>query len=316
MKKLLTFIFFSLFLFSNEPYKKIITKNFIISSMLYKDILYVSTNNGVVEVYNIKSKKNLYNIKLDSIKDYLNNDINPKIFQTHTIDGKNILILSQDSNGDSKLFIYDGLKLNKININSEPIIKKAYFVDNENILLGFLSNEIWLYNIKTNSIIWRQKPSDAVFSDLIINDYEDYEAISTTEGGIIYIIDLKNGNIKKELKGANFDNIYTLVSVKNIILSAGRDRICGIYNKDNNKFRRLHTEFLSYVVGLSKDSTLGAVSYNEDNDILIFKIKNLDRISLLKGGDALPNTIIFINNKSIIASFDSKSILFWNIKGE
>ncbi|MDE6885571.1 MAG: hypothetical protein K2P17_00805 [Helicobacteraceae bacterium] len=311
MQKIILFLLFSIVLNALQPNSKIYTQNFISSIFIYKDILYVSSDNGEVEIYNINSKKKLDSIKLDSISDYFGNKIEPKVFQTHTIDGKKLLILSQDSNGSSKISLYEDRKLVNLDINNaDSIIKKAYFIDNDNILLGFLSNEIWLYNLKQNHIVWRVKPSEAVFSDLIINENE---AISTTEGGIIYIIDLKNGKISKELEGANFDNVYMLDSKFNVILSAGRDKACGVYYKNSASFKRLETEFLSYAVALSKDSTLGAVSFNENNDILIFNTANLKKIVLLNGGDALPNSIIFIDNSNIVASFDSKSILFWKI---
>lgn len=310
MKIFAIIILMALSLFGLEPYKKIISKNIISSISIYKNILYVSTNNGVVEIYDIKSSKLLGEIKLEHIKDYFDNLMPPRIFQTNSIDGKHILLLSQGDGGSTKLSLYNNKMLEDIKLDIDSIIKKAYFIDNDKILLGFLSNEILAYSLKERRILWRQKPSDAVFSDLILGENEAY---STTEGGVIYILDLANGNIKRVLRGANFDNIYMLASTKDIILSSGRDKICGIYNKNNGKFDRLTTDFLSYAVGISKDSRVGAVSYNESNDILVFNTRTLEKISMLTGGDALPNSIIFIDDKNIVASFDSKSILFWNI---
>lgn len=318
MKKIkLAFLYFlwtNLFiciLSANEPYKKIIASSIVTSINLYKNILYISTNDGTIEIYDLNNFKKIKVIKLEPIVDNFNNQLMPKVFQTHTIDGKNILLISQISIGGSQISIYNGVKLKNIELeNQSSMISKAYFVDENKILIGFLSNEIWLYDLKENRIIWSTTPSISVFSDLIIS--KDY-AFSTTEGGIIYLINLKNGEIAKELSGANFDNIYMLAFAKNIILSAGRDKSCGIYNIKNDTFKRLETKFLSYAVGISEDSKFGAVSFNENNDILIFETNNLNKIDILKGGDALPNKIIFINNKNVIASFDSKNILFWKI---
>ncbi|RAX54036.1 hypothetical protein CCY99_04975 [Helicobacter sp. 16-1353] len=312
MKKIFFYLLlFSLILSANQPYKKITTNNFITSLDLYKNTLYVSTDKGEVEIYNTNTNKKIGSIKLDSINDYFGNKLLPKVFHTHTLDGKNILIVSQDNNSGSKISIYNNKKMYEVKPNNQTsMISKAYFIDSDKILFGSLSNEISLYSLSQKKMIWHIQPSEAVFSDLI---FDENTAISTTEGGIIYLIDLENGNIIKSLEGANFDNVYMLASAKNIILSAGRDKTCGIYDKVSGNFKRLETDFLSYAVGISKDSTLGAVSLNENNDILIFNTTTLSRIDILKGGNALPNTIIFIDNENIISGFDSKSILFWKI---
>lgn len=293
-----------------QPYKKITTKNLITSINLYGDELYISSDAGLVEVYDINNTKKLREIKLDQIYDYFGDAIYPKIFSTHTIDGKNILILSQDSNGSSKIQIYNDGGFRKIELNNTSFVNKAYFIDKDRILIGLLSNEIILYSLSKDKIMWITQPSQAVFSDLIVaNDF----AFSTTEGGIIYIIDIESGKIIKTLEGANFDNVYMLASAKDILLSAGRDKTCGVYDIKSGEFRRLETHFLNYAVGISKDSTFGAISDNENNDILIFDTKTLDKIDILKGGDALPNKIIFIDNHHIVAGFDSRNVLFWKI---
>lgn len=293
-----------------EPYKKITIQNIITSIDLYNDELYISSDLGIVEVYNINNSQKIKEIKLEKIYDYFGDSFYPKIFSTHTIDGKNILIVSQDSNGSSKIQIHNNQGLKTIQLNNTSFINKAYFIDKDRILIGLLSNEIILYSLKSDKILWILQPSQAVFSDLIFNGKF---AFSATEGGIIYMIDINKGKIIKTLEGANFDNIYMLASAKNILLSAGRDKTCGIYNINNGEFKRLNTHFLSYAVGISSDSTLGAISDNENNDILVFDTKNLSKIDILKGGDALPNKIIFIDNNHIIAGFDSNNVLFWKL---
>lgn len=313
MRKLLCCIALVAFAWGLEPSKKILAESIVTSINLYENTLFVSTNNGKVEMYNIHTNAKLSTIKLDNITDYFGDAIAPKIFNTHTIDGKNILVVSQDSAGGSKISLVSlaPQSIRQIPLEGQSaIINKAYFVDKDRILIGFLSNEIWLFDIKNHKLIWSISPSEAVFSDLIMRENV---AISTTEGGVIYVIDLKSGKITNRFEGANFDNVYMLASAGNRILSAGRDMICGIYDMDSGHFRRVETEFLSYAVGISADSALGAVSLNEDNDILIFDTASLERIAVLRGGDALPNGIIFAG-KRVIAGFDSREILFWELE--
>ena len=311
--KILLILFICIITYAIEPHKKITIENLATSINLYKNELYISSDLGKVEVYDINTFKKIKEIEIEKIYDYFGEPFYPRIFSTHTIDGENVLITSQDSNGNSKIQIHNKNGLKKIQLNNTSFIKKAYFVDKDRILIGLLSNEIILYSISKNKILWEIQPSQAVFSDLI---FDDRFAFSTTEGGVIYIIEIDSGKIIKKLEGANFDNVYMLASAKNILLSAGRDKTCGIYNIKNGEFKRLKTNFLSYAVGISSDSNLGAISDNENNDILIFETKTLDKIAILKGGDALPNTIIFIDNNTIVAGFDSRNILFWKLGGE
>ncbi len=309
MYKTILILFICVTVNAIQPYKKIIIDNIITSIDIYNNKLYISTNAGLIEVYDITNYNKIDEIKLEKIYDYFGDSFYPKVFSTHTIDGKNILILSQDSNGSSKIQIYNK-NFKTIKLDNTSFVNKAYFIDKDRILIGLLSNEIMLYNIKDNSVIWSLQPSQAVFSDLIFNGKF---AFSTTEGGIIYMIDIDSGKIIKTLEGANFDNIYMLANAKNILLGSGRDKICGIYDINNGEFKRFNTNFLSYAVGISNDATIGAISDNENNDIVVFDIKNLNKIYTLKGGDALPNKIIFINKSHIVAGFDSKNVLFWKL---
>ena len=311
MQKVLGFVLVLVLVMSvlcaNEPYKKITIDHLITSIHLYDDELYISSDSGVIEVYNINDFKKIKEIKLEKIYDYFGNSFYPKIFCTHTIDKEKILIISQDSNGGSKLQIYDN-GFRTIPLENTSFVNKAYFIDENRILIGLLSNEIILYDMAKDEVLWEIQPSQAPFSDLI---FDGNLAFSTTEGGVVYIIDIESGNIKKKLEGANFDNVYMLASAKDILLSAGRDKTCGIYNIKDGTFNTLKTRFLSYAVGISSDSTLGAISDNENNDILIFDTKTLGKIDILKGGDALPNRIIFIDNDTVVAGFDSRNVLFW-----
>ena len=162
-----------------EPYKKITIQNIITSIDLYNDELYISSDLGIVEVYNINNSQKIKEIKLEKIYDYFGDSFYPKIFSTHTIDGKNILIVSQDSNGSSKIQIHNNQGLKTIQLNNTSFINKAYFIDKDRILIGLLSNEIILYSLKSDKILWILQPSQAVFSDLIfkIESYlEDNEA--------------------------------------------------------------------------------------------------------------------------------------------
>lgn len=297
--------------------QKITAKDSINYISTYKNTLYISTNSGEVEIYNLQTRKKIDSIKLPNITDLWGEVRAPRVFNTHTKDGKSLLIVSQDTADKSNLFIYKNSKLRKIDLGEKNgIIKNAFFVNDDEILLSISSFEIIRYNIARGEVVWSLKPKfleaiNEVFTDLRING--DL-AISSTEGGSLYLIDLANGEVKRILKGANFDYIYMLGTTKNVALTAGRDKICGVYNLTNGDFKRIKTEFMIYAVAISSDSSRGAVSYNENGDILIFNTQTLAKIALLTGGNAPTSQVIFMDNSKVLAAFGNDSVLFWNLK--
>lgn len=297
--------------------QKITAKDSINYISTYKNTLYISTNSGEVEIYNLQTRKKIDSIKLPNITDLWGEVRQPRVFNTHTKDGKSLLIVSQDTADKSNLFIYKNSKLRKIDLGEKNgIIKNAFFVNDDEILLSISSFEIIRYNIARGEVVWSLKPKfleaiNEVFTDLRING--DL-AISSTEGGSLYLIDLANGEVKRILKGANFDYIYMLGTTKNVALTAGRDKICGVYNLTNGDFKRIKTEFMIYAVAISSDSSRGAVSYNENGDILIFNTHSLAKIALLTGGNAPTSQVIFMDNSKVLAAFGNDSVLFWNLK--
>lgn len=321
MKKItlfLTLIFsfasvaFSADLTQINPAHKITAKDSINYISTYKNTLYISTNSGEVEIYNMDSRKKIDSIRLLNITDLWGKSSAPRVFNTHTMDGKKILIVSQATADKSNLHIFSNGKLQSIDLGERAdIIKNAFFVSDDEVVLGIRSFEILRYNVRTGAVVWSVKPKFEVFTDLRING--DF-AISTTEGGRIYLIDLKSGEVQKILKGANFDYIYALGTSKNVALTAGRDKICGVYDLQSGDFRRVKTEFIAYVVGISSDSTRGAVSYNENGDILVFESQSLKQIALLTGGNAPTSQVIFMNNSRILGTFGNNEVLFWNLK--
>lgn len=301
---------------------KITAKDLVNYISTYKNNLYISTNSGEVEIYDLQTRKKKDSIKLPNITDLWGEVSAPRVFNTHTKDGKSLLIVSQDTADKSNLFIHNNGKgenseLRKIDLGEKSgIIKNAFFVSDDEILLSISSFEIIRYNIARSEVVWSLKPKfleaiNEVFTDLRING--DL-AISTTEGGSLYLIDLANGEVRRILKGANFDYIYMLGSAKNVALTAGRDKICGVYNLTNGDFKRVKTEFIAYVTAISSDSSRGAVSYNENGDILIFEAQTLAKIALLTGGNAPTSQVIFMDNSNVLAAFGNDSVLFWNVK--
>lgn len=279
----------------------------IINSLYSLDnILYISTLNGKVEIWDLAKRAKIGEIVLENIVDINGERIKPKVFFSHTLDNKKILIVSKSSS-KTDISIYSGGKLKVLDFK-DKMIKSAFFVNDEEILISVDSYAILLYNIKSEKIVWYLEPEFEVFTDLVVNGDV---ALSSTEGGKIYMINLKNGEILKYLQGANFDKIISLASAKNIAITAGRDKYCGIYDIKNGDFHRIKADFFINTAAISADSTLGAIIYNIKRNILLFDTKTLKAVAIIDGtyvaDDWTDKQMIFLDNDTI-ATFSDKSV--------
>lgn len=288
-----------------------IRANGTINSLYSLDnILYISTLNGKVEIWDLAKRAKIGEISLDNIVDINHKSVKPKVFFSHTLDNKKILIVSKSSIvGKMNISIYSDGKLKAIDLgDTAKMIKSAFFVNDEEILISVDSYAILLYNIKSEKIVWYLEPEFEVFTDLVVNGDV---ALSSTEGGKIYMINLKNGEILQYLQGANFDKIISLASAKNIAITAGRDKYCGIYNIKNGDFHRIKADFFINAAAISADSTLGAIIYNIKRDVLVFDTKTLEAIAIIDGTyvaqDWTNGQIRFLDNNTI-ATFSNKDI--------
>ena len=77
----------------------------------------------------------------------------------------------------------------------------------------------------------------------------------------------------------------------------------------------LQFDFLLYSCALSPSANIGAIAYNEQNDILIFDITTKSYLYNLTGQNATLTQILFIDENKLFASSDSEEINYF-ILGE
>ena len=161
--------------------------------ILEDNLLYAATDAGLVEVFDINTKKKIYQIKLPEIKDFTGEFIPVKIFSIDKIKGKEGIILTvQGSGGYRDVFYYYNNELSKI-FDAEKdklMVKRSSFINKDFILLGLLSNELILYNIKTKKQIYRKQLSTSVFSDFI-TDITRKLTITCEESGKLRFINIR-----------------------------------------------------------------------------------------------------------------------------
>lgn len=276
--------------------------------------LYIATDTGKLEVYDWKKKRLLYEIKFDTIHDFMGDPIAPKVFGVDVNSGGNkLIIMVQDEGGERILYLYKDKKLTKLlDKNAHIQMREARFVDNDHILIASMSNELILFQISSRKILYKNKLSLSTFSDFQLN--EDHSKVaSTCESGIVYITDIKTGKLVKTLEGGNKDNVFKVDYKNSYILACGQDRKAVLYGVNNTIKTIYPTKFLVYAGALNKDASLCAFGINEQNDIGIYDNSTKSLKYKLVGQRSTLNTIVFIDDKTLISSSDDNHILIWRI---
>ena len=307
-------VFTSLFAIESlEPSKVFKATGTVQSIVVKKNKLYAGTDNGTIEIFNTDTKQNVKTIKIPDIKDFMGDILPSKIYSIDLFKDK-ILIVSQGMKGYRNIFIYENEKLNKIiDIDKKYFIQKASFVGDGKIVFALLSNQIGLYNYKLQKLSYLIQISPSSFSHFMIS--EDKKKIAATdESGIVRIIDIETAQIVKQPKALNLDRVYQLDYKKDVILTAGQDRKLVIYKNNSSSF--LDFDFLLYSCALSPKAKLGAVAYNEKNEVLVFDVNTKKKLYNLKGQKATLTQILFKNEKEVFLSSDDPNINYFNLNKE
>jgi len=299
-----------------EPYDSIKANGNVIDIVISgSDMLVVSTDGGTVEAYELSTKNQIAKIEFPMIKDFMGDDIYPKVFSTDYLKNSKIyLAVVQANNGYRELFtIQDGIKTRLISADDKHFISKAKFVDENRIMIALLSNEFILYNIKERRELYRVHVSYSHFSDFMLS-LDKSILVGSSESGEITVLNVENGKIIKTLKGANVDNVYKVDIKKRKVLAAGQDRRAVVYDLDTGSYSRYDGHFLIYAGALSPSAKKAAFAFTEENDIVIFDTFSDKRLYTLKGQKSTLNSIVFIDENSLVSGSDDKFIMLWKLK--
>lgn len=280
--------------------------------------LYVSTNSGVVDIYDLnailtkKALKPQHSITLPSYKDLFDNVVERRIFHTDVNkNGEALIVASNATKRD--LFLY---KNGKSEIIIEDLdVAKVLWLNENTFAVGFVGNEVWIVDAKSKKVLHKRKIGIYRFSDMLFNRADNL-LYTTGESGAIYALDSNNANLVAKFDGVHKDNIFALALAKNTLVSGGMDKRLAVYEiKSQGRVAELkevlRSNFLIYSVAISEDSQYIAYMSDESGEISVLKGK--DEVAKLSGIDALPNTLIFYKHYIIVGT-DSNKIYFFDVK--
>ena len=315
MKGLVTlFMLFSTLLLAQtlSPIQEIKANAYVYDMVVDSKHLYIGTGKGTLQVYDYHSKKFIKTITLPKIKDFMGDEIYPKVFSVDYINGK-YLLLSEAKSGYRELYIHENNSTEKIiSIKDKQAIAKAKFVDTHHIFLANLGNEVMLYNLDTKKEKYRFQISQSKFSDFDLNEQKD-RAIVGCESGELSLVDIQKGTIVKVFKGQNLDNTYKVAIKKNIVTGAGQDRRGSYYKINSGSGGYFEGSFLIYATALSPSAKLAAYAMNEENDIIIYNLDTKQQVALLKGQKSTLNTIVFLDEQHLFSASSDPKIMMWKL---
>jgi WD40 repeat protein len=280
-----------------------------VQSMIYtQGLLYAANSNGSVEIFDVKTNSVIKTIEIPTILDFMKDVIPAKIYSIDLVE-KKLLIVSQGMKGYRNLWIYENERLNKIfDIDKKYFIQQAAFVDENRILFALLSNQIGLYNVQTQTLEYMFQVSGSSFSHFKLSKNKQ-QFVTTDESGVVKAYESLSGRFIKTIGAKNLDRVYQLDYKNGVVLTAGQDRQAVVYFKD--KSYSLDFDFLLYSCALSDDASLGALSYNEKNEVLVFDVQSRKYLYNLMGQKATLTQILFISNNELFASSDSEIINYY-----
>lgn len=313
------FFFFLTFLFTTlnaneiKPLFQYEASGAVTELIVKENKLYASTDASSIDIFNIQTKQKVSTILFPKIKDFMGDIVNSKIYSIDILKDK-ILSVSQGEKGGRNLTIYENDKFNTIISDKKRMfIAKAKFLDENRIIFSLLSNELYIYDIKSKKKVLKLDVSLSKFSDFVLNETKK-RIIVADESGILKMINTNNLQIIKEFKNQNLDNVFQVDTKNNIIATAGQDRRAVIYDELNNNAQYINAPFLIYSVGLSPSGKKVGIAYDEENNVLIFDTKSKIKEFMLVENLAIISKILFINEKELFISSDDKKINYYKIK--
>jgi len=274
--------------------------------------LYVATKASKVDIFDINTKEKISSITLPKIKDFMGDEINSKIYSVDVLKDS-ILILSQGNKGGRAIHIYKDSKLKEIISAKEKMyIARAKFVSEDKILFALLSNELYLYDLKTNKKIYDIQLSQSKFSNFSLNE-DRKQVVVADESGILKLVDVASSDLIKTFAKQNLDNVFQVDIKNNIILTAGQDRRAAVYDVKANSAYHKNTSFLIYSAGLSPSGKIAGIASNEQNEVKVFNTKTQRDLSMLKGNNTTLTNIVFINEKEVFVTSDDERINYYKI---
>jgi WD40 repeat protein len=295
-----------------SPYRYVKASEAVTDFVRSGDTLIIGTEEGIIDIYDLKSDQLTDKITLPTEKNAWDDVMRSLIFSVDYLDGKLIFIARRFS-GWREFYLYENKKLTKLLDESQKFsLKEVKFIDPDTAIIGLMSNELILYDLKNRKIIYHKLLNQASLSDIVLDENRKY-LYTSDETPLIYKIDVRNGKIVQKYYKANKRDIFSIDYKSGILLSGGKDRRVILY-KTPSKYSMTKGEFFIYEVALNPHATLAAFVKNESDEISVIDTNDLKERYLLKGHKQTIIKIEFQSNNELITADEDDRLFFWRLK--
>ncbi len=297
-----------------QPVEQIAVEGSAKDIVVENAILYIGTDKGKMQSYDLKQKKFIGEVKFPDIKDFMGDTIPTRVSSLDAMDGKLVMLTDSGIGGYANIWLHENNQSRLLITHKDKrAIVKVRFVDSTHLLFGYLGNEAALFDIKTKKERYRVQLTESKFSDFALNNDRSKAAFGC-ESGVITVIDTRTGKTIRELEGINKDNTYKVDFKNGTVSAAGQDRVGAVYDLASGKGKAIRASFLIYATGLSPSAKRVAFAIDEENDIAVYRCSTLTQQYLLKGQKSTLNSILFIDEQTIVSASDDDTVMLWRLK--
>lgn len=294
-----------------KPYRYVKASDAVSDFIKVGNTLIIGTEEGTVDIFDLKKDKMVDQITLPKYKNILLEDMRSLVFSVDYLNGK-ILFIGRVLDGYRELYLYENKKLSTlIDKTHRSTIQKIKFIDDDTALIQSMGNEIMLFNIKTKKVVYKKQLNFSSFSDFSLSEDKKY-VYTADETPMITQLEVKNGTIINEFKKANKRDVFSVDYKNKILLTGGKDKRVVVY-KSVEDFKMTKGQFFIYCVSLSPDASLGAFVKNEENDISIINTSDMSEKYLLKAHSQTIVKIDFYSKNELITADERDVLMFWKL---
>lgn len=307
-------ILFSINIFAKDitPYKYIKASEAVSDFVKVGDTLIIGTEEGIIDIYDLKKDKLIDKVVLKKYKNILGNDMRSLVVSVDYLDNKLIFIVRL-LNTLSEFYIYENSKVIKVLDDSNKLaLQKIKFVDAQTVMMATMDNTLILFDLKNKKIIYKKQLNLASFSDFTFSEDKKYIFISD-ETPQISKIEIKSGKIVDVYNEANKRDIFSIDYKNNLLISGGKDRRVILY-KTPKTYKMTKGKFFIYSVALNPDASKAAFVKNETGEISVIDTNSLKEEYLLKGHKQTIIKIDFHTKNELITADEADKLMFWKLE--
>nr|MDA3907539.1 hypothetical protein [Sulfurimonas sp.] len=139
------------------PYKYIEASEAVSDFVKVDNTLIIATEEGIIDIYDLKKGKLIDQIVLQKQKNLLGDDIRSLIVSVDYLDGKLIFIVRLLSTL-REFYIYENHKITKILDESQNLaLQKIKFIDANTVVMATMDNSIKLFDMNKKKFFYKQQ---------------------------------------------------------------------------------------------------------------------------------------------------------------